>query len=59
VVARARSSFNPDGSANQIEGGILQSASWTLYESVTSRYQAAIRLQAPPRRVESVLLRTV
>ncbi|HEX3860105.1 MAG TPA: molybdopterin cofactor-binding domain-containing protein [Stellaceae bacterium] len=25
---------NPDGIANQIEGSILQSASWTLYESV-------------------------
>jgi CO/xanthine dehydrogenase Mo-binding subunit len=26
--------INPDGIRNQIEGGILQSASWTLYESV-------------------------
>jgi CO/xanthine dehydrogenase Mo-binding subunit len=26
---------NPDGIRNQIEGGILQSMSWTLYESVT------------------------
>jgi nicotinate dehydrogenase subunit B len=26
---------NPDGVRNQIEGAILQSASWTLYESVT------------------------
>ena len=26
--------INPDGIKNQIEGGILQSASWTLYESV-------------------------
>ena len=25
---------NPDGVRNQIEGGILQSASWTLYEAV-------------------------
>jgi CO/xanthine dehydrogenase Mo-binding subunit len=25
---------NPDGIRNQIEGGIIQSASWTLYESV-------------------------
>jgi CO/xanthine dehydrogenase Mo-binding subunit len=25
---------NPDGIRNQIEGGIVQSASWTLYESV-------------------------
>ncbi len=26
---------NPDGLANQVEGAILQSASWTLYESVS------------------------
>ena len=26
---------NPDGIRNQTEGGILQSASWTLYEAVT------------------------
>jgi CO/xanthine dehydrogenase Mo-binding subunit len=26
---------NPDGVANQVQGGILQSASWTLYEAVT------------------------
>jgi nicotinate dehydrogenase subunit B len=26
---------NPDGLANQIEGAIVQSTSWTLYESVT------------------------
>jgi CO/xanthine dehydrogenase Mo-binding subunit len=26
---------NPDGIRNQIEGGILQSLSWTLFESVT------------------------
>jgi CO/xanthine dehydrogenase Mo-binding subunit len=26
---------NPDGIRNQIEGGILQSASWTLYEAVS------------------------
>jgi CO/xanthine dehydrogenase Mo-binding subunit len=26
---------NPDGIRNQIEGGILQAASWTLYEAVT------------------------
>jgi nicotinate dehydrogenase subunit B len=25
---------NPDGIVNQVEGGIIQSASWTLYESV-------------------------
>src|SRR4030095_16921671 len=26
---------NPDGIRNQIEGGIVQSISWTLYEAVT------------------------
>jgi len=26
---------NPDGIRNQIEGGIIQSASWTLYEAVS------------------------
>jgi CO/xanthine dehydrogenase Mo-binding subunit len=26
---------NPDGLVNQVEGAILQSASWTLYESVS------------------------
>jgi nicotinate dehydrogenase subunit B len=26
---------NPDGLTNQIEGAIVQSTSWTLYESVT------------------------
>ena len=26
---------NPDGQTNQIEGEIMQSMSWTLYESVT------------------------
>jgi len=27
--------INPDGLVNQIEGGIIQSISWTLYEQVT------------------------
>jgi nicotinate dehydrogenase subunit B len=27
--------INPDGVRNQVEGGILQSASWTLFEEVT------------------------
>ncbi|HXF78514.1 MAG TPA: molybdopterin cofactor-binding domain-containing protein, partial [Usitatibacter sp.] len=36
VVAAVDSgeAVNPDGIKNQIEGGLLQSASWTLYESV-------------------------
>ncbi|MHB1207435.1 MAG: xanthine dehydrogenase family protein molybdopterin-binding subunit [Rhodospirillaceae bacterium] len=37
VVAAVDSgaAVNPDGIRNQIEGGILQSISWTLYEAVT------------------------
>jgi nicotinate dehydrogenase subunit B len=31
----AGQAVNPDGIANQIEGAILQSMSWTLYENVT------------------------
>jgi nicotinate dehydrogenase subunit B len=31
----AGQTVNPDGLTNQIEGGIMQSMSWTLYESVT------------------------
>jgi CO/xanthine dehydrogenase Mo-binding subunit len=53
---------NPDGIRNQIEGGILQSASWTLYEAVTfdrmritsrdwSTYPI-LRFAAVPERVE-------
>ncbi|MCI0754993.1 xanthine dehydrogenase family protein molybdopterin-binding subunit [Teichococcus vastitatis] len=30
---------NPDGLRNQVEGAVLQSASWTLYESVTFNQQ--------------------
>ena len=53
---------NPDGIKNQIEGGILQSASWTLYESVafdrtriTSRDWGSypiLRFSAVPDEVE-------
>jgi CO/xanthine dehydrogenase Mo-binding subunit len=37
VVAAVDSgdAVNPDGMRNQIEGGIVQSISWTLYEAVT------------------------
>jgi nicotinate dehydrogenase subunit B len=33
-VADAGLVINPDGFRNQIEGGIIQSASWTLYEAI-------------------------
>jgi nicotinate dehydrogenase subunit B len=35
VAVDAGQVVNPDGVANQIEGAILQSMSWTLFESVT------------------------
>jgi len=35
VVVDAGAAVNPDGLVNQIEGGLLQSLSWTLKESVT------------------------
>jgi nicotinate dehydrogenase subunit B len=64
VVAASDSgqAVNPDGIRNQIEGGILQSASWTLYESVafnktrvTSRDWSGypiMRFSAVPESVE-------
>jgi nicotinate dehydrogenase subunit B len=53
---------NPDGIRNQIEGGIVQSLSWTLYESVTwdarritsrdwARYPV-VRFPAVPKSLE-------
>ena len=35
VAGEAGQSVNPDGLANQLEGGVVQSASWTLKEQVT------------------------
>jgi CO/xanthine dehydrogenase Mo-binding subunit len=35
VVGEAGQTVNPDGIANQLEGGFIQSASWTLKEQVT------------------------
>ncbi len=64
VVAATDSgqAVNPDGIRNQIEGGILQSASWTLYEQVgfdntriTSRDWKSypiLRFSAVPENVE-------
>lgn len=34
AVVDSGEAVNPNGIKNQVEGGILQSASWTLYESV-------------------------
>ncbi|MBS9721951.1 xanthine dehydrogenase family protein molybdopterin-binding subunit [Tianweitania sp. BSSL-BM11] len=34
-AADAGEIVNPDGIANQVQGGIVQAASWTLYEGVT------------------------
>ena len=54
---------NPDGLANQIEGAIVQSASWTLYERVAfdaSRIRSIdwqtypiLRFDSVPRSVEA------
>ena len=38
VAADAGQIVNPEGMANQLEGGVMQAASWTLYEQV--RYGA-------------------
>jgi nicotinate dehydrogenase subunit B len=35
AAADSGQAVNPDGIKNQIEGGILQSSSWTLYEAVS------------------------
>ena len=42
--------INPDGIRNQIEGAIVQSASWTLYEAVRfdRRYITSTRLEQLP-----------
>ena len=34
IAADAGQVVNPDGLANQLEGGFVQAASWTLYEEV-------------------------
>lgn len=57
---------NPDGIRNQIEGGILQSASWTLYErlqfgpdgiaSIDWASYPIMRYSNVPARVEVVLI---
>lgn len=57
---------SPDGLRNQVEGGIIQSASWTLYEQVEYDPQGVrsydwsgypiIRFPALPRQVEVHLL---
>ena len=35
IAADAGQVVNPDGLSNQLEGGLVQAASWTLYEQVT------------------------
>jgi CO/xanthine dehydrogenase Mo-binding subunit/aerobic-type carbon monoxide dehydrogenase small subunit (CoxS/CutS family) len=35
IAADSGQIVNPDGTSNQLEGGFMQSASWTLYEQVT------------------------
>jgi nicotinate dehydrogenase subunit B len=40
IAADAGQIVNPDGLSNQLEGGFVQAASWTLYEAVTFDEQA-------------------
>ncbi|WP_116138817.1 xanthine dehydrogenase family protein molybdopterin-binding subunit [Trinickia diaoshuihuensis] len=57
---------NPDGIRNQIEGGIVQSASWTLYEALrydTERIRSfdwgtypILRFSSVPQRIEVHLI---
>jgi CO/xanthine dehydrogenase Mo-binding subunit len=57
---------NPDGIRNQIEGGVIQSASWTLYEQLqfdTKRIRSfdwssypILRFSAVPRRINVHLI---
>jgi len=57
---------NPDGIRNQIEGGVIQSASWTLYEALqfdTSRIRSfdwssypILRFSAAPRSINVHLI---
>lgn len=57
---------NPDGVRNQLEGGIIQSASWTLHEALHYGAQGVqsfdwatypiMRFSAVPRRIDIALL---
>ncbi|MBB2931401.1 xanthine dehydrogenase family protein molybdopterin-binding subunit [Paraburkholderia silvatlantica] len=57
---------NPDGARNQIEGGIVQSASWTLHEELrydTSRIRSfdwgtypILRFDSAPKRIDVHLI---
>jgi nicotinate dehydrogenase subunit B len=40
IAADAGQIVNPDGLSNQLEGGFVQAASWTLYEAVAFDEQA-------------------
>lgn len=65
IAADAGLVVNPDGLCNQLEGGFLQAASWTLYEEVRFDEQGIrstdwltypiLRFPAAPR-IETVLL---
>ncbi len=57
---------NPDGVRNQIEGGILQTSSWTLYEETHFDRQritsfdwstySMMRFPSVPKRVDVLLI---
>lgn len=44
IAADAGQIINPDGLSNQLEGGLMQAASWTLYERVRWQRQAITSL---------------
>jgi CO/xanthine dehydrogenase Mo-binding subunit len=57
---------NPDGARNQVEGGILQSSSWTLFEETTFDTRGItsfewgsypiLRFSSAPKKVEVDLI---
>jgi nicotinate dehydrogenase subunit B len=66
AVVDSGTAINPDGIRNQIEGGVVQSASWTLYEQVaydrrhiTSRDWSGYPIMRFPALPESVAVHVI
>jgi CO/xanthine dehydrogenase Mo-binding subunit len=60
AAADAGQIINPDGATNQVEGGMIQSTSWTLHEAVrfdrngiTSRDWSGYPILTMPKRLKS------
>ena len=51
IAADAGQVVNPDGLSNQLEGGFVQAASWTLYEEV--KFEFGTRAASPASTWES------